>query len=151
MFAVLDAQAICLGVHRFRRVFCFVLHIQIVIRYVYIHIETIMTRITKQKGEFTIMNRFELQNKVKEVLDNAPNMSAREWENAYLELYNECDYRMTLSECMDEQIVAVYGEDALADLADKAAQAYMEIQDIENDATVEDLTPEQEQLLNDLF
>lgn len=97
------------------------------------------------------MNRFELQNKLKEVLDNAPNMSAREWENAYLELYNECDYRMTLSECMDEQIVAVYGEDALADLADKAAQAYMEIQDIQNDPTVEDLTPEQEQMLNDLF
>jgi hypothetical protein len=98
-----------------------------------------------------MMNRKELKNKLDEMLDKSPNLSPKEWENAYIDMYEECDTRALLEDCLEEAIITKYGEKAYEDLLNDTGDQVKEIKDMEDNPTDVKLTEEQEQLLNDLF
>lgn len=98
-----------------------------------------------------MLNRKELKNKLDEMLDKSPNLSSKEWENAYIDMYEECDTRALLEDCLEEAIITKYGEKAYEDLLNDTGDQVKEIKDMEDNPTDVKLTEEQEKLLNNLF
>lgn len=94
--------------------------------------------------------RLEIEKKCKEIMDKIEDMSRREFEDAYIELMNACDMKTLELEQMEKVISKRYGNDALTEIVDSVAKQVAEVDEIKNDEGVE-ITPEQEQILNDLF
>ena len=94
--------------------------------------------------------RLEIEKRCKEIMDKIEDMSRREFEDAYIELMNACDMKTLELEQMEKVVSKRYGKDALTEIVDSVAKQVAEVNEIKNDESVE-ITPEQEQILNDLF
>lgn len=94
--------------------------------------------------------RLEIEKKCKEIMDRIESMSRREFEDAYIELMNACDMKTLELEQMEKIVSKRYGKDVLTEIVDSVAKQVAELDEIRNDESVE-ITPEQEQILNDLF
>lgn len=98
-----------------------------------------------------MQNRFELKETLGALLDKSPELTSKEWEVAYIKLYNECDKRILLEECLEEAIQNELGEEKFIQLLNQVGNDINEILDAENGELDETLSSEQEQLLKDLF
>lgn len=98
------------------------------------------------------MNRFELQDKLNHVLDNSTTLTVEEWKEEYQELFTDYERKTLIGECIQEEIIERFGQQAYSDLCDSVEERCKRVISLENgDLENVDLTQEQEQLLEDLF
>lgn len=78
-----------------------------------------------------MMNRMELNEKLNYVLDN--DLSVKEWNTAYTELFNDCEKKMILAENMQDELFTRFGKNSLEDVYEavgKDIEKTMEEEDV---------------------